>query len=158
MKKADAIQTLTKCRRILEAVDKKLMEKDIKVIEQIMLYMEERTAPTPAPKRKTTKKATLDGKEFLRDVKEKLPPKELLDKYELNVPIEYLNGTGQIVAQWNDLNKTAKNKYKIPELQSIYILLNKSATYKKSWPKKKLIEEIDSSVASWLRSERLTKV
>ncbi|AST91107.1 hypothetical protein [Sutcliffiella cohnii] len=155
MNKSEAIQTLEKCKRILEAVDERLMKQDIQTLEQVMAFIKE--GSEQVEKRHTSKKANFDGKRFLQDVQENLSSNELLEKYELNLPTEYLKGSGNIVTLWRELSKTARNKFRIPELQSIYILLNKSATYKKSWTKKKLVEEIDSSVASWLRSERLTK-
>ncbi|WP_096154229.1 MULTISPECIES: hypothetical protein [Bacillus] len=158
MKKEDAIKTLTKCKRILETVDKMLLARDIHILEEVIVAIKDGVGQETKIANKTNKKEPLNGKAFLQDLLNYLPPAELLRKYNLNLPTAFLSESKNVLISWKELNKNEKSKFKVNELRAIYVLINDSAAYKKSWTKKALVEEIDSSVASLLRSERLTKV
>ncbi|MDX5476661.1 MAG: hypothetical protein LPK00_14095 [Bacillaceae bacterium] len=154
MKKEDAISTLTKCKNILETVDKMLLARDIHILEEVIKVIKygEINEIRLASKNKNK---PLNGAEFLQDLLNYLPPSELLKKYDLNLPNAFLSESENVITTWKELNNTEKNKFKVNELRAIYVLINDSASFKKSWTKKALVEEIDSSVSSLLRSERL---
>ncbi|MFC0271740.1 hypothetical protein ACFFIX_09765 [Metabacillus herbersteinensis] len=158
MNKAQVIKTLTKCKRILEAVDKKHMEKDILVLEEVMLAIKGDFLSGKEVPIKNNSKIEFSGEEYLKDIQNKVLPVEIIKKYKFKLPTKMLKSNEELISSWKDLTKTEKNKFTLKDLRAIYIYLNNSATYKTSWTKKAIMEEIDSSVASLLRSERLSKV
>lgn len=154
MKREDAVNTLTKCKKILETVDKMLLARDIHILEEVIKVIKDGEVKETKISNKNKNKP-LNGTAFLQDLLKYLPPAELLKKYDLNLPTAFLSESKNVITTWKGLNNNEKNKFKVNELRAIYVLLNVSASYKKSWTKKALVEEIDSSVSSLLRSERL---
>ena len=154
MKREDAVNTLTKCKKILETVDKMLLARDIHILEEVIKLVKDGDGKETRLARENKNKH-LNGSAFLQDLLKYVPPAELLKKYDLNLPTAFLSESKNVITTWKGLNTTEKNKFRLNELRAIYVLINDSASYKKSWTKKALVEEIDSSVTSLLRSERL---